>query len=165
MTPNLTPQQLLRWYVPAFQSFYMKSVGGILRKKEENTLSGSTYFLIGSFITCVSFSVLTAVTAVTFLTLGDMAAAIIGITFGHTKLVNGKSLEGCLACFFTCFFIAMITFSHVDMVEYIAFWGALSATLAELLITTIDDNLTIPVFGGLGLTIAQYRLWSFAKVV
>lgn len=156
---------LMRMYIPAFKSFYMTSVGGILRKKEEKSLSGSTYFLIGSFITCTAFSVLTAVTAVTFLTLGDMAAAIIGITFGHTKLANGKSLEGCFACFFTCFTVAMITFSHVDMAEYIAFWGALSATLAELFITSIDDNLTIPIFGGLGLTIAQYRLWSFAKVV
>lgn len=156
---------LMRIYVPCFQSFYMNSVGGLLRKKEKETLSGSTYFLIGSFLTCVSFSVLTAVTAVMFLTLGDMAAAIIGITFGHTKLLHGKSLEGCFACFFTCFTIAMITFSHVDMVEYIAFWGALSATLSELLITTVDDNLTIPLFGGLGLTIAQYRLWNFAKVV
>ena len=61
--------------------------------------------------------------AILFLVLGDMVAAIVGVSFGGDalgKLKLGregkKSLEGSLAMFFVCFFVGSTIFAHVRLV-------------------------------------------------
>jgi dolichol kinase len=105
-----------------------------MRKKESNRISGSTYYLIGSFFTMILFNPTIAIVALLFLDLGDLAAALVGISFGRTKVYHGKSLEGCIACFVTCVLIGTAVFSHnVRLWEYITIFGALSATLTGML--------------------------------
>jgi dolichol kinase len=68
--------------------------------------------------------------AAVFLVLGDLSAALIGISYGRTKIVGKKSLEGSLvrgpathaetiaqACFAACFMCSMVCFWHVKMWE------------------------------------------------
>ncbi len=83
--------------------------------------------------------------------LGDMAAALIGVSFGGevASLKLGregkKSVEGSLAMFCVCFLVAMVFFWDVQLSEYAAVVAAATATLTELYEPLLlDDNLTIP---------------------
>ena len=89
--------------------------------------------------------------AIIFLVLGDMAAALIGVSFGGevASLKLGregkKSVEGSLAMFCVCFLVAMVFFWDVQLSEYAAVVAAATATLTELYEPLLlDDNLTIP---------------------
>lgn len=136
-----------------------------MRAHEHKKLFGSTWYLIGSFFALVLFSPPIAIASILFLNLGDFAAAAIGISYGNTKIFGGKkSLEGCLAMFFTCFAIGVGIFNSVDLFEYIAVAGALAATLAEL-IPFVDDNVTIPILSGLAMTLAVWRIGAVLPVV
>ena len=87
--------------------------------------------------------------AIIFLVLGDMAAALIGVSFGGevASLKLGregkKSVEGSLAMFCVCFLVAMVFFWDVQLSEYAAVVAAATATLTELYEPLLlDDNLT-----------------------
>ena len=107
-----------------------------------------------------------AMASILFLVLGDMVAAIVGVSFGGDalgKLKLGregkKSLEGSLAMFFVCFFVGSTVFAHVRLREYAIFFGALVATLTELHEPLgINDNLSIPLFSSLAMQLAFYRI-------
>lgn len=90
--------------------------------------------------------------------LGDMSAAIFGISFGKVK-IGHKSLEGTLAMFSVCFFIGINMFWDVHMREYPVTLGAIAAALVELLEPFgINDNLTIPLLSCLALQFGFYRI-------
>ena len=103
--------------------------------------------------------------AIIFLVLGDMAAALIGVSFGGevASLKLGregkKSVEGSLAMFCVCFLVAMVFFWDVQLSEYAAVVAAATATLTELYEPLcLDDNLSIPFFSALALQVALYRV-------
>jgi dolichol kinase len=149
---------ILRLTVPAVNDLFIRHMGGLMRKKEKDRINGSTYYMIGCALTMAFFNPTIAIVSLLFLDLGDLMAALVGITFGRIKLYGGKSLEGCLACFFTCCAIGLIGFSNVRLAEYITVAGALAATLTELFFDQINDNLTIPIVSGLVMTFAKMRL-------
>jgi dolichol kinase len=150
---------LLRLNSKKFNEFILNRLGHIMRKKESARISGSTYYMIGSFFTMVLFNPTIAIVSLLFLDLGDLAAAMVGIPYGRTKIYHGKSLEGSIACFLVCVIIGISVFSHhIRLYEYITVFGALAATLTELFLDQINDNLTIPLISGLIMTLAQLRL-------
>ena len=87
------------------------------------------------------------------MSIGDTVAAIIGKSQGKRQfLKTPKSLEGSLACFVATFSFA-IFFIH----PIIAFFGAITATIAEAAEIPLDDNIKIPIMSG----IIMQLLWSF----
>ncbi len=72
---------------------------------------------------------------------GDSASTLVGIYFGRTKLIAGRSLEGAIG-FFLVSLIPL--FIATPLSEGKIFFLALAATLTEIL-SPIDDNLTIPI--------------------
>jgi diacylglycerol kinase (CTP) len=104
--------------------------------------------------------------SILFLVLGDMTAAIMGVSFGGDalgKLKFGrdgkKSLEGSLAMFCVCFLVGTAVFASVRLREYPIFFGALAATLTELYEPFgLNDNLTIPVFSSVAMQLAFRRI-------
>jgi dolichol kinase len=93
--------------------------------------------------------------------LGDLTAAIIGISFGKIK-IGKKSLEGTLAMFSLCFLVGSCLFLSVESpgIDLIVILGSASATLAELLSPKwLDDNLSIPVASSIALTFG-FRLFG-----
>ncbi|KAL0487161.1 CTP-dependent diacylglycerol kinase [Acrasis kona] len=149
---------ILRLTVPAFNNLFIKSMGGLMRKKEQERINGSTYYMIGCAATMALFNPTIAIVSLLFLDLGDLMAALVGLSFGRIKIYGGKSLEGCIACFLTCCVVGLIGFSNVRLSEYITVAGALAATLTELFFDQINDNLTIPLVSGLVMTVAKIRL-------
>ena len=132
-------------------------LGSILREHESRDFAGSSYILSASFLTILLFEKAAAVAAISFIILGDIAAAMIGRKFGKTKIRfslartdsnrnNQKSLQGSLSCLIACLAVAAV-------VPYLPLWvglvGALAATVAEGINLPIDDNFSVPLVSGL----------------
>ena len=152
--------ELLRIVSPSFRVCFRKAFKAILRKGEEDKLTGVGFYLLGNFICISLFPPLIAIASALYLILGDLNAAIIGISYGKTKIGNtNKSMEGFLACFWTCFLVGVFLFWSIPLVEYMCVCGALMASLVELYAPLgLDDNLSIPVFSAIGLQMAAYRI-------
>jgi len=131
--------------------FFERVFGKSLRPHEKYELTGSTFMGISALLCVVLFTVPIAVTALLFLTIGDSAAALVGMKWGRTTLVPGKTLEGTLACLVSCCIIGIV----VPGVPFIAgITGALVASTVELLgIGTLDDNFGIPILSALAMWI------------
>ena len=147
---------ILRVYVPFVQRNW--PLKKILREKEHGQLCGAAYFSLGAIVTFTLFPPGIATTSVLWLVLGDLSAALIGVSFGGDAVVvklgreGKKSLEGSVAMFIVCFVTGMIVFQEVPLCEYGVFFGSLVASLTELYEPFgLNDNLTIPVFSALGL--------------
>ncbi|KYR02974.1 hypothetical protein DLAC_00458 [Tieghemostelium lacteum] len=151
--------ECLRVYVPPVGRFCQRVYGHMMREKEKNgRFNGVLFYLIGTAVSLYMFSPLVAIACSLFLIIGDFCAALVGISYGKTKIGN-KSLEGSLAMFAVCFFISLGIFWSCPLVEQLSLYGALSATLVELLNPSfIDDNLTIPCLSGLAIHLIAARL-------
>jgi len=138
----------------------------ILREHEHKQLTGGCYFALGCTLSIAVSPPSVAMASILFLVLGDMSAAIIGVSFGGDALgqlrlgrEGKKSLEGSLAMFFVCLAIGCTIFANVRLREYPVFWGALVATLTELAEPLrLNDNLTIPIFSSIAMQLAFHRI-------
>jgi dolichol kinase len=118
----------------------------LFRDKERAFMGGHVFFALGSLIAIGVYSKEVAITSILFITFGDLAASLVGITLGKTRVKGtNKSLEGSAAEFLIDIVIGIIVLKNLP----VAFLMALVATLTETYLSGIDDNLSIPVFAGL----------------
>jgi len=143
----------------------------LLRDKEKTQLTGGCYFSLGCTLAINLFSPATATAAISFLVIGDMMAALIGVAFGGDTCIvklgreGNKSLEGSMAMFVSCFVVGLMVFQEEPLAEYPVFIGAVAATLVELWEPfALNDNLTIPVMSGLAIHFGFARLHSFGQL-
>ena len=137
--------EILRYVFPDFSSLLLKFISPILRSHEkQGKILGSTYFVVSSLLSIVLFPQEIAVASITFLALGDLFAAIIG-KWGRIKIFSGKSFEGSVACFIICFFVSILV---IRIKPVVGLFGAIAATIFELVPIGIDDNLTMPLTSG-----------------
>merc|ERR1719263_335105 len=140
----------------------------ILREHEHTQLTGGCYFSLGCTIAIAMSPPSVAMSSILFLVLGDMSAAIIGVSFGGDALgkhrlgrEGKKSLEGSLAMFCMCFVVGVTIFGGIKLREYPVFFGALAATLVELYEPfRLNDNLTIPIVSSMAMQLAFRRIQS-----
>ena len=138
--------EIFRYVVPDFNSSFLKFLSPILRSHEKRgKVLGSTYFVLSSLLSVILFPQKIAVACITFLGLGDLFAAIIGKKWGRIRILSGKSLEGSLACFVTCFVVSILV---IKIKPIVGLFGAVAATAFELIPIGIDDNLTVPLMSG-----------------
>jgi len=137
----------------------------ILREKERGQLTGGCYFSLGCTLTIAISPPSIAMASILFLVLGDMSAAIIGVSFGGETVAlklgreGKKSMEGSFAMFCICFVIGLTIFAEVHLGEYPIFFGALAATITELYEPLrLNDNLTIPVISSIAMQYAFSRI-------
>eukprot|EP00300_Choanocystis_sp_HF-7_P007658 c15428_g1_i1.p1 GENE.c15428_g1_i1~~c15428_g1_i1.p1 ORF type:complete len:277 (-),score=44.33 c15428_g1_i1:152-946(-) len=156
---------LLRIYTPlgpkVFPAFMIK----ILRDKERTQLAGACYFSLGCSLTISIFPPSIAMVSILNLVLGDLSAAIIGVSFGGETCTvrvgreSKKSVEGSVAMFIVCFIVGCFVFAEVHLREYAVFFGSFVATLTELYEPfKLNDNLTIPVMSGVAMIYAFHRI-------
>ena len=139
----------------------------LLRSEERDTLCGCSFFAVGnSMAIMLARRPAVAVTALMYLTLGDTAAALVGVAFGAHPIniseTKKKSIEGSLAMFAVCFTSCSIMLADVTLVEYVAVFSALVATLVELYAPCgVNDNLAIPVLSVVALDFALQRVGAY----
>jgi dolichol kinase len=135
---------LLRLTDDRLRQFFLRFFKSLIRSHEEEHLLGSTYFMIAALISVLVFDKMIAISALTFLVLGDTAAAVIGKRFGRAAYW-GKSLAGSFACFICCLVIGFLLLDNTLVILF----GALAAALSEALPVPMDDNMRVPIASGI----------------
>jgi diacylglycerol kinase (CTP) len=166
ITSGIWLGDLIRISVPASNAFFpFTLLNKIMRDHERHQLSGTCYFSLGCTIAITLFPPAVATTSIIWLVLGDMSAALIGVSCGGdivvVKMGRGgkKSMEGSAAMFVVCVVVGMVAFSGRYLNEYPVFLGALTATIVELYEPfQINDNLSIPVISSLALQ------WGLSRI-
>lgn len=137
---------------------FLQICGSLARREEVNAHTSMVSCIIGAFIAVAVFPRPIAVLSFFLLAFADPAASVIGILFGKDSLWNGKSIQGSLACFVVSFVVILVFVSNQHLAATgflpIAFIGAFVTALAELGIVKIDDNFSIPIFGGASVWLA-----------
>jgi len=116
------------------------------REKEENSLGGQVYYILGIIIALAIFDFPIAITVILMTIFGDMAAAIFGIAFGKhwIRRIPDTAWEGVIAEFVVDLIIGYLILGNWMVIIPMAFM----ATFVETVFPHIDDNLAIPVFAG-----------------
>ena len=117
-----------------------------MRAKEENTLGGQVYYLLGLIIALSIFEFPIAMAVILMTIFGDMAAAIFGIAFGKhwIKKLPDTAWEGIIAEFAVDLIIGFLIIGNWKIVIP----KAAMATFVETVFPHVNDNLAIPVFAG-----------------
>ncbi len=100
-----------------------------------------------------------------FLAFADPFASYFGIRFGKDKIYGEKTIQGFMAAYLICASLTILFLIYhgfnLDRVLLVGVLAGLLGALAELIpIAKLDDNLTIPVISGLGLT-GLFYLFGF----
>jgi dolichol kinase len=143
--------ELSRIQHPTFRKTFHKFFGLMLRRHEIKDFTGATFLIFACLLCIVFFPPKIAFLAMSFLSLGDTFAAMVGITYGKRNFIGlKKTLEGSLGCFAS---IMIFSFFMADgLSPWVYTIGALTATLAELWRLPLDDNVKIPLISGLSMT-------------
>lgn len=120
-------------------------IGRILRDHEKTRFTGSTCLLIGAFFTVLFFDKPIAISVLLFMIVADSAAALIGRFWGRRPLRGRKTVAGTSAFAVTSIIIVLLV-PGVELL--IGLVGVCAATIVEVFVQSIDDNLTIPLVAG-----------------
>jgi len=139
---------IIRLIFTRFNDFVYRHFSHFFIDREKNKINSASYYFFGVLFCIYFFPVEVAASSMLFLSFGDTAASFVGMHWGKHKLIGKKSLEGSIACLTTCFLIAIIFLPlHISLI------GAAIAAVTEVLPWDLDDNLTVPVFSGITMTL------------
>jgi len=141
-----------------FNRIFIKAAGPLMRRSEKEGVSGLPFYALGVSIALFLFRPEIATLAVMFLVFSDPLSSFFGILFGKDKILPNKSLQGAIAGFFTCYIITLFYIINNAVLDtnilVFSIVAGVIGSLSELVSAlNIDDNLTIPVLSGLGLTL------------
>jgi dolichol kinase len=156
--------EMSRFSSPNIQRVYFKFFGSMLRKEERFKITGSTWVICAAALCTILFPNATYVSCMvlSLFVIGDTVAALVGISAGRIK-IGKKSLEGSLACFFSCIILSYGLFPFLP--GLLDPWGgrlrlpiivvtAAVVTVFELVPLriaknlVINDNLAVPIIAG-----------------
>jgi dolichol kinase len=125
----------------------------LFRAEEEFKESAMTPYAIAILLTLLTFPKTLALIAIYTLAIADPLSALVGITWGHRRVVQNKSVEGSLAFFVATAIIAAVVLRTTTLVAPwplagVAITIGLAGAIFEMLPLRLDDNLTIPLFVG-----------------
>ncbi len=131
-----------------------------LREKETKEIGAYVFFLIGAFISIILFEKSIAIVAILMLAIGDAVSALAGavVNVDNPELYEKRTKppEVMLVMFVTSLLIGYLILHSLP----VAVCGAIGATIADgvpLRVSgvSIDDNLTIPLFAGVLMSIGS----------
>lgn len=141
---------LLRVYHAPSRALLHKFFGWLLRNHERNEhslrLTGATYVLLSACLFIWLFPKIIFITAFAILIVSDTLAALIGRRFGRHPFLK-KSAEGTAAFFLSALVVVAVAPKAEGLpAEFvIGAVAALIGAVVEAWLTTIDDNLSIPL--------------------
>jgi glycerol-3-phosphate acyltransferase PlsY len=152
----------LRLRLTSVKSIFVVLFGSQLRRKELSSLTGASYLMLASLACMLIFGRGPSgrvsgvfIAAISFLALGDTAAAIVGLSVGRVKIFR-KSLEGTVAGLLVCVGVAWVVaiLPGLDFPIGIGILGAVSASLVEAMPIEVNDNVVIPLLSGTVMMVA-----------
>ncbi len=133
---------------------FIKTIGLIMKEREQNSVTAATHMLIATAICLGAFDKEIGALAILYTAVGDPSAAVIGERFGRLRIAGKKTLEGTLAFAVAAGAIAIgVGLTTTDVWVAAALAGVIAAAIAELgsgrlrvpLIGLLDDNLMVPM--------------------
>jgi diacylglycerol kinase (CTP) len=144
----------------------IKIMGPLMRRSEKEGISGLPFYALGVSLSLFFYQRDIATVSIMFLVFSDPLSSFFGVLYGKDKIVPNKSLQGAVAGFFTCYlitlFYAMNTTTLGTHILVFAIVAGVIGSASELVSAfNIDDNLTIPVLSGLGMTLLNQYVQVF----
>lgn len=139
---------LLRFRWRALNHRFLAGLKPLLKASEGRRLTGATYMLAAGFLAFLLLDQMVAVAALLYLSLGDPAAALVGVRAPGPRL-GGKSPLGTATFIAVCLLVvAVLVESSLMQYHWGLLAGAVAAGLVELVPLPLDDNLSIPLISG-----------------
>lgn len=160
------PIEFFRHNYSGFNRIVVRVLGPLMRQNELNSLSGTTYLLLGTAVLLGAFSRHIVNLSLLFLAIGDPLASYFGIRFGRDKIVGSKTLQGTLAALAACTVIALFyCYSFGLMLErlmiVVPVAGLIGAMTELIPIGKLDDNFSAPVLSAIALSALFYLYGGF----
>jgi len=136
-----------------------------VRDHEQEKVAGYIYYIFGSLVTVILFQPMIALTSILMLSLGDAVSGLVGSVLMNAN-VRGQNVRWrfkpvpiVISMFLACLVIGYLSSSITRLPLEIYLFGAVGATIADSMALIIcnrglDDNLTIPIFSGIMMSIA-----------
>lgn len=135
------------------------------RDHEQEKVAGYIYYIFGSLVTVAVFQPMIALTSMLMLSLGDAVSGLVGSVLMNANVREQnvrwrfKPLPIVASMFLACMVIGYLSSSLTRLPWEIYLFGALGATLADSMALVVcnrglDDNLTIPIFSGIMMSLA-----------
>jgi dolichol kinase len=134
------------------------------RDQEQDKVAGYVYYILGSLLTVILFQPMIAITSMLMLSLGDAISGIVGSILKNSNVrVPGerriKPFPVVTAMFLACMAIGYLSSGITQLSFQVYLAGALGATAADSVALffrnrSLDDNLTIPLFAGIMMSLA-----------
>lgn len=147
-------------YAP-LNKLVIKMMGPLMRRSEREGMSGLPFYALGVSISLFFYQRDIAIISIMFLIFSDPLSSFFGVLYGKDKILPNKSLQGAVAGFFTCYLITLFYVmntatlgTHILVFAIVS--GVIGAASELVSAFNIDDNLTIPVLSGLGMTLLNY---------
>ncbi len=129
-------------------------LGPIIRDHEvKGAFTGASYILSASAFVIFVYPKAIAIAAITYIIIGDIAAALVGRKWGRHRLIGRKSIEGSLACLVS---LVLVSFVIPGLPMVVGLVGAVVATLAEAFSGKIDDNFAVPILSGAAMLLIMH---------
>jgi diacylglycerol kinase (CTP) len=156
----------LRLNNESFNKVMIKFMGPLMRKSEMDGFSGLPFYALGCGLSIYLFKTDIALLSIMYLVFADPISSFVGVNFGKDKILPNKSLEGTIAGFFVCYIITVVYISGYstatfNILSFSIIAGVIGAVSELTSAFNIDDNLTVPVLSGAGLTVANYFFHLF----
>ena len=138
--------ELLRFKKNLISLYFNKFLGSVVRNYEQSSLMSATLLVMAAVFCIVFFDKQVTIISLLILSVSDSIAAIFGLKYGHTRIINNKSLEGTYAFIISALFILFFTHFYLNF-DIALFTGILSVivvSIIEHLTPTKFDNITIP---------------------
>ncbi len=121
------------------------AINGLLRRHEQNNISGAVFLVISCVICFSAFDYWIAVAAMFMCVFGDLFAALFGKIFRTKKIHNNKTWPGTIAGLVTNVTVGMLVLPSSAL---LIIPMAITASVVEFITNKLDDNLTVPLFAG-----------------
>jgi len=157
----------LRLRIQYLKDLTPKVFGRIMRRRELNSISGTTYMLVGIMVILAIFPHNIVSLSLLFLAFADPTASFVGVQYGSHRILGKKTFEGSLAAFVVCVVIAASYFHFKNLIPdhfyVVTLLAGLIGTLSELIpFAGIDDNFTQPVANAILLYALFYLFGGFS---
>jgi diacylglycerol kinase (CTP) len=151
---------------PILNVMVLKMMGPFMRRSEREGITGLPFYALGVSLALFFYNRDIAILSVMFLVFSDPLSSFFGVLYGKDKIMPNKSLQGAVAGFFTCYLITLFYTMNTSVVGTHLLIFSVAAgvigSLSELVSAfNIDDNLTIPVLSGLGMTLLNHFVTVF----
>ncbi len=156
----------IRSRIPVFNKMVIKLMGPLMRRSEKDGVSGLPFYALGVSLSLFFYSRDIAIVSCMFLVFSDPLSSFFGVLYGKDKILPNKSLQGAVAGFFTCYLITLFyaintTTLGTHLLVFSIVAGVIGAASELVSAFNIDDNLSIPVISGLGMTLLNNYVTVF----